>query len=247
MTINPFVTTNIDASWHAPIENSLACMDQAYLKHLATANDWLPGPMNIFNAFSIPINDVRFVLFGESPYPRQASANGYAFWDNAVNELWSQQGLTKAVNRATSLRNFIKMLLLAEGDLSPSNTSQEAITSLDKSKYVQTNQALFGNLLRHGFLLLNASPVLSQRPPKKDAAAWKPFNRSILHCLHKKNPDVCLVLLGRIAIEIEQLISDLPIHKLIAEHPYNLSFISNPKVIHFFKPLRLLAPDCPHH
>ena len=48
----------------------------------------------------------------------QIFANGYAFWDAAVNELWSDNGLSKAVNRATSLRNFIKMLLVTEGALS---------------------------------------------------------------------------------------------------------------------------------
>ena len=58
---------------------------------------------------------VNYVLFGES-LPRRASANGYAFWDAAVKIMVSF-GNSKTVNRATSLLNILKMLLIAEGCL----------------------------------------------------------------------------------------------------------------------------------
>src|SRR5579872_5478996 len=91
-----------DISWHACIKQGLAEMDPLYLETLYTDNQWLPGSQNIFNAFSLPVAKVNFLLLGESPYPRAASANGYAFWDAAVKELWSETGLSKSVNRATS-------------------------------------------------------------------------------------------------------------------------------------------------
>ena len=44
---------------------------------------------------------MRYVLFGESPYPRAQSANGYAFWDAAANSLWAEEGgLHQLLNRA---------------------------------------------------------------------------------------------------------------------------------------------------
>ena len=108
----------------------------------------------------MPVAQTHYVLFGESPYPRAKSANGYAFWDAAVTDLWSESGLSKAVNRATSLRNIIKMLLVAEGKLTLVHTGQADIAKLDKTGLIATNAELFQQFLTHGFLLLNATPVL---------------------------------------------------------------------------------------
>src|SRR5690349_3968920 len=110
-----FSMASVHPSWQSCLHSALQSMDKAYLDALASTPDWLPGPDKIFNAFSLPVSKVNYLLFGESPYPRAASANGYAFWDAAVSDLWSPQGLSKKVNRATSLRNFLKMLLVAEG------------------------------------------------------------------------------------------------------------------------------------
>lgn len=240
MTINPFNLQIVDASWRTCLEQGLASMDSQYLNTLTHRGDWLPGHHAIFNAFTLPMNQTNYVLFGESPYPRQESANGYAFWDGAVRELWSAQGLSKKVNRATSLRNILKMLLVAEGLLAPDNTSQSAIAELDKSRFVQTNDAFFQNLIKQGFLLLNATPVLQSGPPTLDAKAWHPFVATILNCLLKSRPQVKFILLGKIANNISPLLAGTQNDILYAEHPYNLSFIQNTKVINFFKPLHLL-------
>lgn len=229
-----------DPSWLPYLTEGLANIDKNYLQALTHSQEWLPGPNAIFNAFSLPLEEVHYVLFGESPYPRRESANGYAFWDNAVHELWSSHGLSKSVNRATSLRNIIKMLLVADGALKPADTSQHAITQINKSHYVQTNASFFQNLINHGFLLLNATPVLQAGPPQKDAKAWHPFTASIVHCLLKNRPKAKFILLGKIANSILPLLENASPSVLTAEHPYNLSFIQNREVIGFFKPLHLL-------
>ncbi len=227
-------------SWHAVLLHALNKINPDYLLHLTKNDEWLPGPEKIFNAFTLPFDQVKFILFGESPYPRKQSANGFAFWDAAVNEVWSADGLSKKVNRATSLRNIFKMLLVAEKLLSPENMSQIEITKIDKKNLIQTNHEFFTNLLNHGFLLLNASLVLQKTAVKKDAAAWYPFIKEILHVLIQKNPDLQLILFGQIAKQITPLIENHP-KIFISEHPYNLSFITNPQVIEFFKPLHLLT------
>ena len=106
---------------------------------------------------------VRFVLVGEGPYPREESATGVCFMDGAVGNLWSEQGLSKPVNRATSLRNFMKMLLVAEGLLQAEATGALALVSVSEqarsanSNFIQTLPELQQQLTQRGFLLLNAA------------------------------------------------------------------------------------------
>lgn len=242
MTTCPFDLSPTHPSWREGINKALSKMDSRYLNQLSESNHWLPGANHIFKAFSLPVDQVNYVLFGESPYPRAESANGYAFWDNAVNEIWSETGLSKKVNRATSLRNIIKMLLIAEDKLSMSDTSQAAIANINKDNLVQTNQAFFQNLINHGILLLNATLVLQpETPPQKDAKAWQIFMQEIVNYLLERRPEVTFILFGNIALAIEKLLEPHPqVAKMVAEHPYNLSFITNPKVLAFFKPLTLL-------
>ncbi|MHB1221743.1 MAG: uracil-DNA glycosylase family protein [Gammaproteobacteria bacterium] len=242
MTMHPFNLDTVHPSWKPCLKKGLAAMDPSYLDHLTHTLNWLPGPEKIFSAFSLPLDQVNYVLFGESPYPRAKSANGYAFWDAAVKELWSPTGLSKPVNRATSMRNILKMLLIAEGLLPPNNTSQEAIANIDKTHLIQTNDAFFNNMLNHGFLLLNATLVLQETgAPQKDARAWYPFIKEVTTTILTERPKVELILLGRIANTIDALLPPIRVKKLYAEHPYNLSFIHHPQVIDFFKPLHLLT------
>jgi uracil-DNA glycosylase len=235
-----FNQDDIDSSWQPLVTKALATVDQDYLRALQIQTEWLPGAANIFNAFSLPLSQTRYILFGESPYPRQASANGFAFWDNAVGDIWAPTGLTKAVNRATSLRNFIKMLLHSDGYLSAEATGQAEIATLDKSKFVTTLPELFSNLLTEGFLLLNASLVLSETSVRYDSKHWQPFIQSILRELILNNHDIKLILMGNVAKNILALPGVDAFSFLQTEHPYNLSFIHNKKACAFFKQFNLL-------
>lgn len=230
----------VDTSWQACLQRGLQQIDPAYLETLTQSQHWLPGPQKIFSAFSLPLSKVNYILFGESPYPRPESANGYAFWDANVRELWTETGLSKTVNRATSLRNILKMLLIAEGLLDPKHTTQPDIARIDKQGLVQTGAELFMNFIKHGILLLNATPVLQPTAPFKDARMWHPFTKELLACTVNENPKVQLILFGKIANTIDELFPHPQVKRIYAEHPYNLSFIHNPKVLAFFKPLHLL-------
>lgn len=223
--------------WHGMLRSALNVMDANYLDTLQASDQWLPGIQSIFAAFSLPLSSTNYILLGESPYPRKQSANGYAFWDNAVPELWSATGLSKQVNRATSLRNLLKMFLFARGDLS-GDFSQDAIAKLNKSNYIQTAKQLFGGFIDKGFLLLNASLVYTEGEVPYHARQWRPFIHSLLTELSQCKPSLKLVLFGKIAEQVPQ--TNLQ-PALVVEHPYNISFITNPKVIEFFKPLDLLA------
>jgi len=222
--------------WQIILSNALETVDTHYLASLQLTEGYLPAFNALFAAFSMPLDSVQYILLGESPYPRAQSANGFAFWDNAVGSLWSEKGLSKDVNRATSLRNLIKMLLHARGDLIK-DYSQKAIAQLDKSIYIDTASELFTALMDEGFLLLNASLVYSEGNVPYHARQWRPFMHSLLVQLSKLDKRMQLILLGRIAAQVPE--ASL-FTGLVAEHPYNISFITNPSVLEFFKPMDLL-------
>lgn len=235
MTISKLIE-QAHPQWRDILTHALQALDSDYLESLQFTADYLPSFTSLFAAFSMPLDSVRFILLGESPYPRANSANGYAFWDNAVGSLWSSSGLSKEVNRATSLRNLIKMLLHARGDLNE-DCSQKAIAALDKSNYIDSASELFTAFMQQGFLLLNASLVYSEGNIPYHARQWRPFMHRVLVQLSELDRSLQLILLGKIAAQVPEasLFSGL-----VAEHPYNISFITNPLVLDFFKPMDLL-------
>lgn len=241
-------------SWRPILIDGLEAVtaaDPAYLASLA-ASSYLPTQGRLFAAFAKPLDEVRYVLVGEGPYPREDSATGVCFMDGAVESLWSDKGLSKQVNRATSLRNFVKMLLVADGMLDAENTSGEAIAEISAkaratgSSFIQTLTELQANLTRHGFLLLNASLVFRPEvPPVRDAKAWRPFldvvlNALVSHFEDKKMPPPTLVLWGKIAEQLNALKVTPLFPSAVSEHPYNLSFINNKTMQQLFGPMHLL-------
>ncbi len=87
--------------WQQILADALSTVDPDYLQSLLQDDSWLPGPGQLLSAFKRDRLGVRYLLIGESPYPRRESANGIALLDDAVVGLWSQQGLIKPVNRET--------------------------------------------------------------------------------------------------------------------------------------------------
>jgi uracil-DNA glycosylase len=242
-----------DVSWRPLLIDGLEAMMAAtpdYLPQLAQ-DQYLPTEQRLFAAFALPLNKVKYVLVGEGPYPRAESATGVCFMDGAVGGLWSEEsggGLSKPVNKATSLRNFMKMLLVADGQLQLSNTAGDAMAAVSAQarsgagSHILTLADMQRKLTEQGFLLLNASLVFrSHVAPVKDAKAWLPFFETVMAGLAGQAATVpTMVLWGKIA----ELLSKLPVMKdfpqIVAEHPYNLSFIGNQAMHELFRPMRLL-------
>ncbi|QBE65161.1 uracil-DNA glycosylase [Pseudoduganella lutea] len=253
MTIPPHFLAALDKadpSWHPTLVAGLeavAAADPAYLPALAQ-DTYLPTDLRLFAAFAQPLDRVRYVLVGEGPYPRAESATGIGFMDGAVGSLWSDDadgGLSKRVNRATSLRNFMKMLLVADGQLDVTETAGVALAACARrargGAAIGTLAELQARLMDHGFLLLNASLVF--RPhvaPVKDARAWLPFFATVVDVLAARPEQPRLVLWGKIAEQLNKLPAVAAMPQAVAEHPYNLSFIGNADMHALFGPMRLL-------
>jgi uracil-DNA glycosylase len=157
----------------------------------------------------------------------------------------------------------MKMLGVAAGELTVDNSAGSAMAALatrakaDPQTWIQTLAQLQENLTRNGFLLLNASLVF--RPdvaPKIDAKAWQPFLARVLSALPRANTETdvgsgaesvmdsvapSLVLWGKIAEQLQPLPQVAGLPQIVAEHPYNLSFIGNQNMHALFAPMRLLS------
>ena len=228
------------ASWQPLLDEAYASLSEEYRTFLENNKEYFPTKENYFNAFkTLAKEDVKYILFGQDPYPRKQSAGGYAFIDTNVKTLFSSKGLSKEVNRATSLRNFIKMALLARGDLTREDTSQDAIIEVDKVKMIDGIEDLRKNFEKNGVLLLNTALIFEdKKSSNKHVKAWRNFMQTLLKGL--EGEDIKLILFGTHAKALKK---QLPLEKFESielEHPYNHTFITNPKALKLFGEMKLL-------
>jgi len=227
------------ASWEILLAKAYASLDEEYQRFLEENKDYFPSKEHYFNAFkTLPKEKVKYILFGQDPYPRRQSAGGYAFIDTNVKKLFSESGLSKEVNRATSLRNFIKMALLARGDLIE-DTSQKSIAKVDKTDLIDSIDALRENFEKNGVLLLNTALIFTDKKSStKHIKAWRPFVQSLLSSLEEDAPK--LILFGTHAKELKKMFSLEKFEIIEMEHPYNTTFINNKKALELFGSMKLL-------
>ncbi|WP_292658223.1 uracil-DNA glycosylase [Nitratifractor sp.] len=230
----------VDTVWDPILVPALEALEEEYREWLLEGEGYIPAKNRLLAAFStLQPEDLRYILFGQDPYPREESAIGYAFIDGRVDKIFSEKGLSKEVNRATSLRNFIKMTLVADGRLDPAETSQAAIAALDKNDLIDTMQELRHNFETAGVLLLNMALVFSgSEASHRHIRAWRGFVETLLEGLRKEAPT--LILFGAHAREVERLSAAEGLPRIALEHPYNHSFITNPEAHALFGPMKLL-------
>ncbi len=227
-------------SWQESIERAYRSLSSEYRAFLEADSGYIPDQANYLNAFkTLPKEWVKYILFGQDPYPRAESAGGYAFIDMNVKTLFGPKGLSKEVNRATSLRNFIKMALVAKGDLKSEDTSQEAIAKLDKRPYINTIDALRQNFEKEGVLLLNTALIFTdKKSSNRHIKAWQPFIASLLRSLESQHPT--LILFGAHAKALQKQLPLETFPSIELEHPYNHTFIGNKDAHNLFAPMKLL-------
>jgi len=227
-------------SWESILEKAYSMLDIEYRSFLENDKNYFPSSSNYFNAFkTLPRQNVKYILFGQDPYPRVESAGGYAFIDEKVETLFCSTGLTKEVNRATSLRNFMKMLLVARGDMATEDTSQNAISKVNREPLIDSILELRKNFEKNGVLLLNTALIFTDKKSStKHVKAWRPFVQTLLKELEEDSPK--LILFGTHAKELKKKLQLDKFETIEVEHPYNQTFISNTKAIELFGNMNLL-------
>ncbi len=232
----------VHPSWQKIIQRCYNKLDVNYRDFLEKDIGYFPKFPNFLNAFkTLPLEKTKYILFGQDPYPREKSAIGYAFIDGMVEEIFSEIGLSKRVNRATSLRNFIKMLLVASGHLDKDKTGKEDIANLDKSGFINDIMQLKNNFEKNGVLLLNTSLVFTDKKSTNlHVKKFMPFIDELFRNL--SDYDIELILFGNIAKDMEKKFSNMSNFKVFKTmHPYNVGFIKDSSTIEFFKPMNLLG------
>lgn len=235
------MTSHIHPSWQPIVSAALEGLTSEYRHFLEEESGYFPDRHNFLNAFkTLPLERTRYILFGQDPYPRRESAIGYAFIDGKVPAIFNEKGLSKEVNRATSLRNFIKMLLHCEGALC-GDYSKEALSHVDTTGYIDSITQLRENFEKNGVLLLNMALVFTTKEESRvHVKAWRGFVERLIALL--QNRGIELILFGRIAEEVEKIEEAKAFVKHTLPHPYNISFITDPKAHALFGPMRLLQP-----
>jgi len=227
-------------SWQPILKKAVEALPLEYQTFLYHDTSYFPDKNNLFNAFKLPLSKTKYILFGQDPYPRFESAIGYAFIDGKVKEIFGEGGLSKEVNRATSLRNFMKMALLCDGKLSD-DFSKDAIIKIDKTPYINDIMMLKENFEKNGVMLLNMALIFtSKEESKKHVKAWNGFVRVLLEELQSK--DIALILFGKMAEVVEKLEEAKGFKTFWMPHPYNISFITDQRAHALFAPMRLLYP-----
>jgi uracil-DNA glycosylase len=232
--------TDIHPSWKEIVKNSISSLDDDYLYFLKKDENYFPNKQNLLNAFkTLPLDKTKYILFGQDPYPRKKSAGGYAFIDMKVKTLFAPDGgFSKEVNKATSLRNMMKMFLLCDGKLKD-DFSKDAVKRVDSSNYINSIEELKQNFEKNGVLLLNTALIFtSKEDTKQHARMWKPFVETLLKQLSEL--DIKLILFGNISKEIAKFESAKSFESIKLPHPYNISFITDEKVHKIFCKMELL-------
>jgi uracil-DNA glycosylase len=227
-------------SWNDILNQAFDALDKEYQEFLDKDSGYIPNKDNYLNAFkTLPLEDVKYILFGQDPYTRVESASGYAFIDSNVKTLFAPNGLSKEVNKATSLRNFIKMLLVSMGRLSSQDTSQQAIAKIPKDDLIDSIDELRINFEKNGVLLLNTALVFTDKKDStKHIKEWRGFIEVLLSKLQDR--DITLILFGNHAKDIQKRFDLSSFHIIHTPHPYNTSFITNKDAQNLFGSMKLL-------
>lgn len=195
------IPVNIHASWQhhlAPLFQ-FPGMVELNTKILPKCK-FYPKAEHIFNVFRMPLNEVRVVILGQDPYPKQNQAIGYAF---AVSESQSIP---------YSLRNIQQELVQ---DFYGKPEQEQILRNMESSTW----KTLI-HWRQQGVFLLNTALTVEQNRPDSHAKLWKPFIKEVIKILAAQN--VIWLLWGANATEYKQLIASYCTENpdiLIAGHP----------------------------
>lgn len=189
---------------------------------IAAFPDLMPARENIFHVFEFMTpEEVRVVLFGEDPYPRQTSACGVAFWDLEIDD-WQKK------THGNALKNILKALLVARGLARYDNDIAEC-RRITKEHQLPAPPELFRLWLGQGILLVNSALTFSgKEEKKKHFHFWHPFHLALIQALNNRHLSPYYILWGAKAQRWENAI------RASVDDPERIIKQGHPTFIHQF-------------
>lgn len=125
-----------------------------------------PKPEDVFNAFQMPLSEVKVVILGQDPYPKPGDAIGYAF--------------ATAPNR-----NVPKSLQVLQKELKLNFPEEDWIFNNPKWKTLD-------HWIESGVLLLNTALTVETGNAGSHLKEWERFTQMVIHYLSDMNPCIWL-------------------------------------------------------
>eukprot|EP01122_Echinamoeba_exundans_P014729 TRINITY_DN6726_c0_g1_i1.p1 TRINITY_DN6726_c0_g1~~TRINITY_DN6726_c0_g1_i1.p1 ORF type:complete len:359 (+),score=106.84 TRINITY_DN6726_c0_g1_i1:31-1107(+) len=169
----------LNAKWLSSLESTIKAQPDAE-KYLGKSREkTFPKRELTFAALNHvegPEN-VKVVIFGQDPYPREESAIGVAFNDGAITK-WSD-------SYSPSFRNIIKNVLIGR-KLATSSTAVADLRRILANESILDPPDWFDSLLSQGVCWLNTSLTFTstdQTDLKRHLAWWKPVVEKIIEVI----------------------------------------------------------------
>lgn len=137
-----------------------------------------PPICDVFNAFCIPVTEIKLVLLGQDCYHGEGQAMGLAF------------STPKGVKIPRSLVNIFK----------------ELNNEFPERKYIFTTGDLTPWTTKEGIFLLNAALTVRQSAPLSHIKKWETFTDDVIRYTLENNPKCLFLLLGNYAKEKAKII-----------------------------------------
>jgi uracil DNA glycosylase len=178
----------------------------------------IPKRENTFRALNEINGEIKVVIFGQDPYPREESANGIAFFDNAIKN-WDDK-------LSPSFRNLIKNVLICESMLKTTSKIVELRNVLKKNKIISPPE-WFKHTQEQGVCWLNIALTFESKDTlNKHTTFWKNIIKEIiLEIIKNSKNGLVFVLWGGHAKKLKSFIpKDKKIKFVEANHPSVESF-----------------------
>lgn len=164
-------------SWHPVMhllyEEPLKTLNERILSRIS----YQPSLENIFNVFSMPVEDIKVVILGQDPYPTAGDAVGYAF------------AVPKDIRIPTSLNIIFKELQREYAD--------NNILVDDTFMLKPTEWKTLKHWVKEGVFLLNTALTVETGKAGSHLEYWKKFTGNVVNYIAHKNKDAIFILWGR--------------------------------------------------
>lgn len=144
-----------------------------------------PGP-NIFKAFSMPVDEVKVVIVGLSPYPNL----------NRIKRMQNATGHAFAIPEGIPYRNWPPSLQVIADCFFP----EEVSTNTIESQFDPTLQLW----IDQGVLLLNSALTCTPNDPQIHVKMWETFTTKVLQFLEHSTQATIFYFMGAVAINLSR-------------------------------------------